>query len=276
MKSPKFSVIVPCYNQEKYITETLDSLRSQTFQNWECIVVNDGSTDNSQKIVEDFCSKDSRFKLINQENKGVAATRNAGIRKASGEFILPLDGDDKIGKDYLKLADAEFAKNFKLKLVYCEANFFGAKNEKWNLVPYDYETLIFVNCIFNAAIFRKEDYKKTDGYDENMKFGYEDWEFWLQLLQPNDQVKQIKSVQFYYRISENSRNSFLNNTEKLKLTEKYIKEKHAGKYAEVLGHNFTMEGLMQMHRDQQLLRKIKKTVFYKSFYKIEKGIRNIF
>lgn len=99
---PKVSVVVPAYNAQKYITETLDCLRDQTLRDIEVLVVNDGSTDNTEKIVSAYCEKDKRFSLINQQNGGVSRARNNGLHKATGEYILFLDSDDLLTEESLE------------------------------------------------------------------------------------------------------------------------------------------------------------------------------
>src|SRR5690606_22429301 len=202
MTTVDFSIIVSCFNQELYLRDTLVSVQNQTYKNWECIIVDDGSTDGSDKIISDFCALDPRFRKISQENQGLAASRNNGIRAAKGQLILPLDGDDRIGPEYLELAQREFRNNPETRLVYAQAELFGTTNESWPLPPYDYTRLLFVNCIYCSAVYRRSDFLQTGGYDTNMRYGYEDWEFWLQLLNKEDRVVRLDSVQFYYRRSE--------------------------------------------------------------------------
>lgn len=99
----KISVIVPVYNAEKWLAEAMESLQSQTYKDFEVIVVNDGSTDNSETIIRDFCRKDSRFRLISQPNAGVSAARNHGIDMANGEWIAFMDADDIMPPDALEV-----------------------------------------------------------------------------------------------------------------------------------------------------------------------------
>lgn len=104
---PKFSIIIPVYNVEQYLRECLQSVAAQTFTDWECIIVNDGSTDNSAAICEEFIATFTHspirpFAIINQPNQGLSAARNAGIKAAKGEYIFLLDGDDKIVPDALE------------------------------------------------------------------------------------------------------------------------------------------------------------------------------
>ena len=98
----KISVIVPVYNVENYLSKCLDSLLKQTFDDFEIILINDGSTDNSLNIINQY--KDKRIKLINKKNEGQAIARNFGIKKASGEFIMFVDSDDYVDKDILKIS----------------------------------------------------------------------------------------------------------------------------------------------------------------------------
>lgn len=201
------SIIIPCYNMEPYLAETLDSVASQTYNNWECIIIDDGSTDNTELIVNNYCNNDNRFRYIKQENKGVSAARNNGIKQANGEFILPLDGDDIIEKTYIEKAVNYISTHPETKLVYCKAAFIGQKTGEWKLEEYSYEKHIWVNCIFCSAFFRHCDFDLTNGYNTNMKNGLEDWDFWLTLLKENDIVYRIDEVLFWYRIRNNSRNN---------------------------------------------------------------------
>ena len=95
------SVIVPVYNVEEYLEECLDSIKNQTFTDFEVILVNDGSTDNSQEICEKFCVQDTRFQLINQENQGQSIARNIGVAESKGKFIVFIDSDDIVRVDLL-------------------------------------------------------------------------------------------------------------------------------------------------------------------------------
>ena len=97
MKKPKFSIIVPVYNTEKYLKRCLDSIKSQSFKDYEVIIVNDGSTDNSSDTISKY-----PYKVINQENQGLSMARNNGVKEASGEYLIFLDSDDYIEKNLLK------------------------------------------------------------------------------------------------------------------------------------------------------------------------------
>lgn len=98
----KFSVIVPVYNVERYLRECLDSLIAQTFADWEAICVDDGSTDGSAAILDEYAARDSRIKVLRQENSGVSAARNRGLEVAKGEYLWFVDGDDIVAPDALQ------------------------------------------------------------------------------------------------------------------------------------------------------------------------------
>lgn len=110
-EQPLISIIVPIYNAENYLFDCLSSIFNQTYKNFEAILVNDGSTDCSEKIAQDFCQKDSRFKLINQTNSGVAAARNTALLDTQGEFIIHTDSDDLMAETSLELLYASIVEN---------------------------------------------------------------------------------------------------------------------------------------------------------------------
>ncbi|WP_165043396.1 glycosyltransferase family A protein [Dysgonomonas sp. ZJ709] len=203
--NPKISIIVPCYNQAAYLSETLQSVLDQEYADWECIIVNDGSPDNTEEIAMQWFEKDSRFKYFYKTNSGVSDTRNFGIQQATGEYILPLDSDDKIESHYISKALKVFEKNTDTKLVYSNSILFGKKDEKIIAHEFNFERLLFENYIFCSAIFRKADFLKTSGYNPNMKHGLEDWDFWLTFLKKEDVVVKLDDFHFFYRIKDISR-----------------------------------------------------------------------
>ena len=128
----KFSVIIPVYNSEKFLKECLDSLADQTFEDFEVICINDGSTDNSMAILEDYANKDNRIKVYSQENKGVGAARNYGMELAEGKYINFLDSDDILSKNALKSVHEFFKKHDEIDVVSIPIFFFNEKNHSLN------------------------------------------------------------------------------------------------------------------------------------------------
>lgn len=195
-----FSIIIPCFNQSEFLNECLESVIKQTYQNWECIIVNDGSEDDTELVSNKWVKKSNKIKYVYQNNRGLSSARNKGISIAQGVFILPLDADDKISDDYLSLSFKAFKKNNDLKLVYCLAKKFGIVNSFWHLQEFSLSKIAENNVIFCSAIYRKSDWSKIGGYDEEMKYGLEDWEFWINLLKNGGDVYRINKVCFFYRV----------------------------------------------------------------------------
>lgn len=230
------SVIIPCYNQSHFLNDAFQSVLAQTCVNWECIIVNDGSTDATEEVATSLCKQDHRLQYLSKENGGVSSARNAGIAKASGKYILALDADDKIHPSYLANALEAFEKDKQLFVVYAEAEYFGGRTGQWALPKYSYKALLLNNLIYCSAIFRKSDFEKAGGYDEQLKDGWEDWELWIRLLYNAKKVFKLPQVGFYYRQKEGSMlHLLIRNDEKWEKTEKYIFKKHHQIYQEYFG-----------------------------------------
>ena len=105
------SIIIPCYNQVAFLPETLQSVLDQSYEHWECIIVNDGSLDNTEEVALEWCQKDSRFNYLKKENGGLSSARNAGLKIAKGEYIQFLDSDDILEKDKLLQQSSFFQTN---------------------------------------------------------------------------------------------------------------------------------------------------------------------
>ena len=201
-----FSVIIPCYNQGSFIKEAVDSVLAQTFQNFEIIIVNDGSTDETtNRILSNFSAP--KTTIIQTENKGVSSARNTAIKAANGKYILPLDADDKIASTYLEKVLDVLENNKNINIVYCDAEYFGNKTGKMYLNPYSLKQILNNNCILISAVFRKSDWEKVGGYNTNMYISIEDWDFWLSLIENGANIYKIPETLFFYRKQKTSRTS---------------------------------------------------------------------
>ena len=201
----KVSIIIPAYNCEEFLWETLLSVAAQSFHNWECIIVDDGSSDNTADIAAFYCKQDHRFSYYHQSNQGPSVARNKAISHSSGEFILPLDADDTLSESYLEKAVVYLTNHPEASLVYSKGDFFGEETGVWELPSYNYDEFIWHNCICSCAMYRRKDYDKTAGYNPNMVYGDEDWDFWLSLLNKDSIVHRIDEILFHYRIRKHSR-----------------------------------------------------------------------
>ena len=150
----KISVILPVYNVEKYLAESLDSALNQTFDDLEIICINDGSTDNSPSILEEYAKRDSRIKIISQENMGVGAARNVGLNNACGEYVYFLDGDDYLTHDaFDQLIEFAGGRRFDF-MIFKISNFYDETGE---LIDDDYYNMPYLKERVGTESFSYDD-----------------------------------------------------------------------------------------------------------------------
>ena len=194
IENPHISVILPVYNGEKYLKEAIESILSQTYQPIEILVVNDGSTDDSQKIIDSFSHKIRAFK---QENSGVAAARNFGISKAKGEFIAFLDQDDYYPLERFSMLINSSKDN--KKCITLGLTHFVFENEesklRWPNLPDNNITFI---KLLGSGIFHKSIFEDYGDFVVDLKSG-EDLEWFFRLNQFGIEINQINNVVLYYR-----------------------------------------------------------------------------
>nr|WP_042246134.1 glycosyltransferase [Nonlabens ulvanivorans] len=258
----KVSVVVPCFNQGEFLVECLQSVLNQSMDDWECIIVNDGSTDDSQIIANQWVEKDARFQLVSIDNAGVSNARNQGILRATGTYILPLDADDYLDKNYIKSALQIFQNSPSCKVVYGSVMLIGERNERWNLPEFSMEELAMSNIIPVTGIYRKTDWVRIKGYDLQLKKGLEDWEFWINLLKENPKVHYLEEITFYYRIKKDSRNTAVDVSAQKEI-QSYIVKKHLDFYMNTFG---TYQELAKTLKFQNMeLNSYKKSFSFKIF-----------
>lgn len=259
------SIIVPCYKQAHFLNESLQSVLNQTYTHWECIIVNDGSPDNTDVVAKQWCDKDKRFQYIYKNNGGLSSARNAGIKASKGTFIVPLDADDVLHQDYLITLVSELATNNKLAVVSCYSSFFiGSINNivhKQKPIGTTYHALLFENVMMATSIFRKSSWEAVGGYDEQMKTGFEDWEFWIAITKNGLEFKFVEAFLFYYR---RTKQSMLKDTlENHRLTNmEYVFKKHKDLYLKHFGNTLDyMFFLANLYRNSET--KLKASSEYK-------------
>ncbi len=201
---PLVTVVVPYFNRADTIDETLQSLQNQTFQDFETILVNDGSTDQISVDKLSQIKKDYPFvKVIDQENQGVARARNNGIKLSKGKYVICLDSDDIIDPTYVEKCTIELEAYPQVGLVTTYKKDFGVSTEAYHIVPYNPLGLYDNNMVITAAEFRKEAWQKSGGYKSDL--GYEDWDYWLSLAEHGYWGKLIPEELFHYRVALASR-----------------------------------------------------------------------
>lgn len=195
----KVSIIIPCYNGGRYLREAVESALNQTYQNKEIIIVNDGSTDGETLSVLRELEKFGTVRIIHQENKGLASARNTGAAVSSGEYMCCLDDDDSIELTYIEKCIEIFKTNTRIGFVYSDVRLFGDIDKVWRTGEYDAYRLLFRNNIPVSAVFRKICWEAVGGYNPVMDIGYEDWDFWIGIVEKGWMGKWIPETLFKHR-----------------------------------------------------------------------------
>jgi len=233
------SIITPTYNAEKFIAETLKSVQNQTYQNWEMILVDDASTDETVKIISDFVEKDSRIKLFKLEkNSGNGFARNIALEKAVGKYIAYLDADDLWFPNKLE-KQIQFLKENNLHFTF---SFYDCIDEEGNSlnrrveapVNLTYDELFFCNYVGNLTAIYDADYFGKIVIEATQK--RQDWRLWLTILKQIQVTKPVPESLAFYRIRKDSISS-----SKFKL----IKH-NFGVYREFHGFNFVFSVLLMV------------------------------
>ncbi len=208
MTKPKVSVIIPFYNLGEYLDEAINSVLNQSFQDFEIIIVDDGSTDSQsiQKFQSYKNHQDSRIQIFPKENEKLPATRNYGIERSKGEYITCLDADDSFHQDFLKECVEVLDNNKKLGIATTWLKPFGDVLGKDTVVQIkkDDGLILLKNFVHVASMFRKKTWDEVKGYDESMVNGYEDWSFWLSIIEKGYNWEVIPKSLFNYRVRANS------------------------------------------------------------------------
>ncbi|MCK5460777.1 glycosyltransferase [Candidatus Gracilibacteria bacterium] len=208
-ENPVVSIVIPFFNHGKFLEETLESLLDQTFQDFEILVIDDASTDNvSLEILKELEKKYDTIKIFhNKKNSGPAFSRNFGVKQALGEFILPIDADDKIEKTFLEKALFLLKKHPKVHFIYPYIQHFDGDDmvyKTWN--PYNFYEELFENKLCICSLIRKSSWENVGGYNENLhKNESEDWDFWIKMGTHDFHGMCLPEPLFLYRKSQNIR-----------------------------------------------------------------------
>ena len=233
---PTISIIIPCYNGELYLKEALLSLLNQSYYNWEAIIADNCSTDSSKEIILDFQEKDSRFHYIYVEKKGASAARNHAVKYATCDLLLFLDADDWLAENTVAeavtyMTSHPTCKMFNLRSLWV--------NKQGNTVRNGFVYLDYKHCLVYGqdpkCVIRKSQFMDIGGFDEDMKKGFEDWEFFIRLLDEHSEVKVSENILYYYRVNKGENSVFETALANMEDVMKYIFKKNYDKYVSVLG-----------------------------------------
>lgn len=256
------SAIIPCYNSQATIGRAITSLLTQTVAIDQIIVINDGSTDESLQVVHDLQQKHSSIIVIDQENKGVCAARNAGIEQAKGTYLLTLDADDYFEDTFVEKALKKFEEDDDLGAVMC--GYVRVVNGK-KILPYIPPEITLESCLINngalsCLLFKKDAVVKAGLYHEAMKLGYEDWDLNIRILKLGYSYGVVREVLFNYTDTASSRNDHAESKDlelRMQLFDKYREDyKQHGAY-------FFKEFIKENHRLRKENQRIKNSRSFK-------------
>lgn len=214
----KVSIIIPCYNHARYLSEAVDSVAAQSYKYWECIIVNDGSTDKTAKKARALIEKYQRknIRLIEIKNGGLSNARNVGIQYAIGTYILPLDADDMIHCDMLKKTVPILDERRDISIVSVNIRRFGGDRKKVRAGQLTLEKICEGNQLNYCSLYRRSVWQAVGGYNQNMHYGYEDWDFWVGCAEKGFVAYPVCEDLFFHRV------------------------KHTSMYTEALKHDFAL------------------------------------
>ncbi len=209
---PLVSIIITTFNQEKYIEEAIVSVIQQSFTNWELIIIDDGSTDQTALVCDLYVKKDASIKYVYQKNSGVSAARNLGFHYSNGDFIQFLDGDDYLSQDKIARQIEFLEQHSNLDVCYC--NFVHYFQSTGNFIPSNHivvaenplEDFLFrwdrsVGTTIHSALFKKNIWEKNElPFPEDYKHRYEDWVFWVLIALKNKTIGYQDFIGAFYRI----------------------------------------------------------------------------
>lgn len=208
MKKGLVSIITPCYNGEKYIARTIDSVLAQTYTDWEMIIIDDGSKDGSAALVRSYVEKDSRIQFYQQENAGSAAARNNGIRRAEGQYIALLDADDLWEPEFLE-EQVRFMTEKNATCVYCSYRCINENDEeilnpvicKPEITTKDMMVTNYIGCL--SGLYNLEKHGKVY-LREELKSMRDDYAYWLDIVKLDDKAYGNQKLLARYRVLASS------------------------------------------------------------------------
>jgi glycosyltransferase involved in cell wall biosynthesis len=203
-KPPMVSVVIPCYNLGQYIAEAVHSVFAQTYQDFEVVVVNDGSTDpETNTIITSLHGP--RITVLTTENRGLPAARNRAIQHARGKYICALDADDKLHPSFLEKTIGVLERDPSVAFVSTWLECFGTESWVWRQERCDFPKLLAECVVLTASPVRRDAVDAVGGYDcEHYLYGSEDWDLWISLVEKGFRGVVVPEVLFYYRQREGS------------------------------------------------------------------------
>jgi glycosyltransferase involved in cell wall biosynthesis len=205
----RVSIVIPCHNHARYLTTAVRSVLAQTYRDWQIVVVDDGSTDGTDRVVDHLMTWVGKsLAVVTQDQAGVSAARNAGMRIADGAFVLPLDADDTIAPRMLQQSLDLLDSRKELAIAYTDGVAFarGNRPRAIRMPDWDPGRLLDQNGLAACSLYRRQVWEEVGGYDITMP-AYEDWDFWLGCVEHGFTAGHIPELLFGYRVGNGGRHA---------------------------------------------------------------------
>jgi glycosyltransferase involved in cell wall biosynthesis len=229
MYSPLVSIITPVYKNVQWLSETIDSVIEQNYDNYEIIIVNDCSPEDVKSVLEPYKNNNKIYYYEHDKNKGAGAARNTGISNCNGQYILPLDSDDVINlKNWLVDSINKIDENTIVtsQIRMCDENM-NPTGEFWPKGNEPWDNIVHRCNVMNSSMYPKSMWTKLGGYDENPQLiPYEDWEFWIRAYKAGYILNRMVGNYLNYRIHANNISKRSNSENARRAMRKCIYNKH--------------------------------------------------
>jgi glycosyltransferase involved in cell wall biosynthesis len=204
--APTVSVIIPCYGQAEFLGEAVASVVAQTWTDWEIVIVDDGSPDDTAQTAQELVERypHHRIRLLSQPNQGVSVARNNGIATSTGRYILPLDADDMLKPLMLERTVALLEANRSVSIAYTDFQETGRSNLIVHAGTWDADLLCYFNQVGYCSLYRRGVWAITGGYNSK-QHDYEDWDFWLACIERGLMAQRVSEPLFLYRARSGTR-----------------------------------------------------------------------
>lgn len=248
--APRVTVVIPCHDLGVYLNDAVDSVFAQTFQDFDVIIVDDGSTDEATgRLLAEYRRPRTRV-LRSEENRGLPAARNLAIRETHAEYICALDADDRLAPACLEKSVRALDDDPSIAFASHWVKTFGDEEREWKPERCDLAAVLDMNTINGAALTRRDAIVAVGGWDESMRDGCEDWDLWLTLLERGYRGTIIPEVLFHYRRRTGSMSRVMMQTDVQLGVFGYILAKHRDSYRHHLAE-------LTLRRDLEIARLVR-------------------
>lgn len=258
------SIVIPAYNVEGTIIETLESVVAQTYDDIETIIVDDGSTDSTLALVKHFVEDKPSMHVYAKENEGVAAARNYGFQFVKGKYLLFLDADDLIDPRFVELCIEVFNAQPHVNIVTTQMRHFERVNNIFAHDEFSTETILRKNCFVITSMIKSDTFKEIGMFDAAMKF-HEDWEMWIRMTEKYNNVVRIDKPLFWYR-KRMSESSLCDVNERDNISDEahiYLYLKHYNRFC---AFGYSMGELFKIADKEIYYRKKYNRIWYRKFF----------